>query len=583
MPNHHSDRDQAIAAPHTHVYPDHIADRLGLGRIPFIVRVGVTGHRSLANPAEAGKGIVAAFERINDLFGSIGAPVVLNAISSLAMGADQLLAQAVLETPGGMLEVPLPYAADDYRRENFPDRASKDEFDALLSRAALVETAPPTSSPEEGYERAGKYVVDRCDVLVAVWDGQPGRGRGGTAEVVTYALRSRVPLLVVPPDGGENGEDLGDGPLAPGFLALGIDRPPWRRDLEGTISLPIDGTRAACKLLADYNKTTLFGGRKLRAGKFEAEIASEQSYLPLTDDEYGNELRELSAWMTPYFVRADRLAIKYQRWFYRLTTIGFVAAAMAVLTIATVALFWKSHPALAAVELFFLALVILVFAFGRRKALHDRWLSARFLAERLRSAVFLKAAGLGYRREGGFSGDTSTEDEWLRRAYGYVWNTCPQIQVEDSEVEALKGLLVRSWIEGQIEYHRKTTAWQRRRYTWLARLSFGLFMVTIIIAILHAASLISGETQDNYLDLFAICLPAFGSAFAGISAHHQYLRNANVYDRTRRYLLSAKSRMTDAQTLGEVQAVAATVDEIISDESNDWVGVMKFNDFEIAG
>ena len=48
---------------------------------------------------------------------------------------------------------------------------------------------------------AGKVVVDRSSVLLAVWDGQPSRGLGGTADVVAYARQRGVPVTVIWPEG----------------------------------------------------------------------------------------------------------------------------------------------------------------------------------------------------------------------------------------------------------------------------------------------------------------------------------------------------------------------------------------------
>jgi hypothetical protein len=45
--------------------------------------------------------------------------------------------------------------------------------------------------------------VDRSDVLLAVWDGRPARGFGGTGDVVAYARRRGVPVEVVWPRGAE--------------------------------------------------------------------------------------------------------------------------------------------------------------------------------------------------------------------------------------------------------------------------------------------------------------------------------------------------------------------------------------------
>jgi hypothetical protein len=44
-------------------------------------------------------------------------------------------------------------------------------------------------------------VVDPSDVLVAVWDGEPARRLGGTADVVAYARERGVPAIVIWPEG----------------------------------------------------------------------------------------------------------------------------------------------------------------------------------------------------------------------------------------------------------------------------------------------------------------------------------------------------------------------------------------------
>jgi hypothetical protein len=49
--------------------------------------------------------------------------------------------------------------------------------------------------------RAGEKVVDLSDTLLAVWDGLPAKGYGGTADVVTYARATAVPFSVIWPDG----------------------------------------------------------------------------------------------------------------------------------------------------------------------------------------------------------------------------------------------------------------------------------------------------------------------------------------------------------------------------------------------
>lgn len=104
------------------------------------------------------------------------------------------MARVVLDRPGAELEVPLPLPRPDYERD-FGTKGSRMEFAALLARARLIIEAPASPTREEAYKRVGAYVVEHCDVLIVIWDGQPARGQGGTAEVVDRARSARLPLF----------------------------------------------------------------------------------------------------------------------------------------------------------------------------------------------------------------------------------------------------------------------------------------------------------------------------------------------------------------------------------------------------
>jgi hypothetical protein len=123
-------------------------------------------------------------------------PVIV--VSALAEGADRLVADQVLRRPGAALEVILPLAAADYAAD-FADGASAQEFAGYVDVARSVLVAPGPPVPRDGaYERAGRAIVDSVDVLLALWDGGPGAGRGGTAEIVDYARGRGVRVEVVP-------------------------------------------------------------------------------------------------------------------------------------------------------------------------------------------------------------------------------------------------------------------------------------------------------------------------------------------------------------------------------------------------
>jgi hypothetical protein len=154
------------------------------------VRVGITGHQRLADPSDW-DWVCGELSLALD-----GARGPLVGISSLAAGADQLFAGLVLSR-GGLLEVVIPF--EGYAG-GFAEERDAREFERLLRSASRVETLRRRGgSDEEDYMQAGRRVVDTCELLVAVWDGRPASGLGGTADVVGYALARKRPIVHLNP------------------------------------------------------------------------------------------------------------------------------------------------------------------------------------------------------------------------------------------------------------------------------------------------------------------------------------------------------------------------------------------------
>lgn len=155
--------------------------------------VGITGHRVVDDPCAVARRVREALTLTADADDG-PTTVRLTIFSALAEGADRLAARVALERPGAALTAVLPFEPADYMTD-FASAESRAEFLELLALAATVETMGPTTTREEGYERAGRRIVDASDALLAVWDGGPSRGRGGTAEIVEYARNAGVPVL----------------------------------------------------------------------------------------------------------------------------------------------------------------------------------------------------------------------------------------------------------------------------------------------------------------------------------------------------------------------------------------------------
>jgi hypothetical protein len=158
--------------------------------------VGVSGHRRLPDDVRVRAAVDGALDAVA---AAAGGPA--SVVSSLAEGADRLVVERALARAGWRLEVVLPLDGADYERD-FTGGGSVAAFRALLDVAETVEQVPPQPTREDAYWAAGLAVLERSDALVAVWDGRPARGKGGTAEVVARARADGRPLAWVSvPDG----------------------------------------------------------------------------------------------------------------------------------------------------------------------------------------------------------------------------------------------------------------------------------------------------------------------------------------------------------------------------------------------
>lgn len=158
----------------------------GEGKDDGMTSIAVTGHVDVSD--DVARWVVKALtQRLEHVLGQ-----QLRGITCLAKGTDQLFAQVVLSLHG-TLDVVLP--AQDYARV-VTEAGAGDSFHALLSRASSVRTMPFETSGRTAYLAASEAMLDRCDVLLAVWNGRPSRAVGDTADVVAKARERQVPVEV---------------------------------------------------------------------------------------------------------------------------------------------------------------------------------------------------------------------------------------------------------------------------------------------------------------------------------------------------------------------------------------------------
>ncbi|MFF7638467.1 hypothetical protein ACFZB9_35770 [Kitasatospora sp. NPDC008050] len=154
------------------------------------MRIGITGHRGLTADIEREvRQLLEEALRTED-------PAELTGVSCVADGPDAWFAEAVLRH-GGRIEVVIP--ADEYRA-GLPEWHHP-TYDQLLRSASEVHHTGMVESDEAAHMAGSEILVALSDQLLAVWDGLPARGYGGTADVVAYAQRFGVPVQVLWPHG----------------------------------------------------------------------------------------------------------------------------------------------------------------------------------------------------------------------------------------------------------------------------------------------------------------------------------------------------------------------------------------------
>jgi hypothetical protein len=152
------------------------------------MKLGITGHQRLAE-SSAWAWVESALDRE---LRTLMPP--LTAITSLAIGSDQLLAALVLRY-GGDIHAVVPFP--DYERTF--SAADGKRYRELLNAAASVEVLDTPGTDEDAYLAAGKRVVQLADMMIAVWNGAVAKGKGGTADIVAFAETRAVPLIHINP------------------------------------------------------------------------------------------------------------------------------------------------------------------------------------------------------------------------------------------------------------------------------------------------------------------------------------------------------------------------------------------------
>jgi hypothetical protein len=141
------------------------------------------GHRFLENENQVRENIRASLDYFISIHGQI------ECISNLACGADTIFIQEAINKKC-KIQLILPFQINEYEKDF--DSESLILFRSIISNHAYSVHGDLKSSDDVerdlAYQSVGRSNIEECDAILAVWDGEIGKGLGGTKDHVDYAI-----------------------------------------------------------------------------------------------------------------------------------------------------------------------------------------------------------------------------------------------------------------------------------------------------------------------------------------------------------------------------------------------------------
>lgn len=536
------------------------------------IRIGITGHREAQFAGIDPDQLQARLDDVlATLAGALGDGARIEIITLLAKGADSMAA-ASAQARGWTVEAVLPFAARDYALD-FAPGVDRDRFMAdLVSARHVFALDGDRGNAPVAYERAGRVMLAQSDLLVALWDGSPANGPGGTGQIVAEAVALGIPVVHLDCDParparllwpGLHPHDLGEAELAC-VASAGLDR--LGEVLAALPGVLPDEAAALQPLWAHW--ALLATPYRLLLAVTRARVAAEA-------------LPEPAAAILPEdFAAADRAASEAAALFRGAFVANFALAAGAVLvSLSGLVLPLAVKPLLLAGELGLIGAILALTHFGRRWGWHRRWIEQRQLAERLRCLRPCAQLGdLGLRSHGaGTAPGVQAQVAQAARAIGL-----PDAQVDRAWCEAVRDALVALAASQQAYFTREAATMHRLEHR-LHRAGSWLFLATAVVCIgflgleaaigLGLASLPEADLHHVavWVTIATAACPALGAAIYGIRMQGDFAGVAERSHAMEVHLAGLRAAMADEEPrFDRLLARSRRLTALLTEDLDNW-------------
>ena len=538
--------------------------------IPFRITIGVTGHRKITKSEKLCQSLNNIFEKIMDTHSDSGQrKVKLCVLTSLAEGSDRIVAEAALDFDSDtVIKTILPLSIDDYCND-FSNNESKKQFFTLMESSrfplTLRESAIDREYPEnlrhearlKAYEMAGRYVVDHSDVMIAIYDGLPPRGKGGTGEIVQYAKEiKRTIYLISSKSQDQFSLKKGDESIT-NYLKNGIDN--FNRSFQKYFE------KKEYHVLSETFKGDAFLPSNNILRKKGIVIRAIEMFKETID---------------PYFIHSDRQAIFFQRLFRQTASAIFIFAFLALFVTAFGIVFFHAKTFFFIIEFFLLSFIGFIFYFSEKVMnCHRRWIEYRYLAERLRMSYFLYLIGIEPFpvHLSRLSGDQKEiNGGWAILVFEEIWNQISKKgKIESIKPSSLGNIIIDCWIQDQILFHKKNAKKNHNKSEMVEFYGKLIYVFALLSAFLHIVfpSIITNFHNlilHNFLIMGALTLPTMAATIEAIKNHRDYKRLHVRANKMVKNLSTLKEKYSPLSSQ-RIERLVREAEAMMMEENKEWL------------
>ncbi len=565
-------------------------------KIPYRIRLGVTGHRKLNDEIQLKEKVKRILEtEIYTLFNreslekiksATNTPIAFSIYTALAEGADRLVAKEVLDfNESSTIEAILPLNKNEYKKTFF--NPEDNQFEELLSRARkaiylrkydlelypeiIQKTNKDTldkvinETRHKAYKAAGEYIVDHSDVLIAIWDGNDVKGKGGTKDIIDYAIKVNRPIIIISTNILKELSIIQGNVLYAEAIQY-IEQFNTTKEVEGKQNI---------KIKKKYNQ--LFNNPEGESIPAEAKALIKEQIIPF------------------YILASDNSKQNKKRYKPAGSLIIF-GSLIAVVSVIGGILYRPFMFYSFIIEFFCLLAIFIVYIYIKDVHADRKWLENRFLAERLRTAWFFISSNMEIPRivVPQYMGHAHKQNDWMIKVFDEIWNRLPNLSGPHPQLLSDYKLFIgRHWVGDQKYHHLIKSNKLKKENTFWMNLGWAIFSIALFAAFIHIMDHLFNimhfafkdettyTTIKKILEGLAIILPAIGAMIVGIRTYNESVRIESISHNLANILDNLQKRFEMADDASEFEELMYKTDEIILRENQEWFTLMKFVKLEV--